>query len=90
MGFELTWRSWSLCFCGFGVARSAGMETLRHPKRALQLHSEGSGCDRADVERRHTSRERVEQRTVMADSGSDQDVNKDFLPQQFLSGSGER
>jgi hypothetical protein len=49
MGFELTLAVLVVVFCGFGVARSAGMETLRHHTRALQLLSEESGL-RPDVQ----------------------------------------
>ena len=43
MGFELTLAVLVFVFCGFGAARSAGMEALRHHIRAVQLLSEKSG-----------------------------------------------
>jgi len=38
-GFESTLAVLVAVFCGFGVARGAGMEALRHHMRALQLLS---------------------------------------------------
>jgi hypothetical protein len=49
MGFESTLAVLVAVFCGFGVARGAGMEALRHHMRALQLLSEESGL-RPDVQ----------------------------------------
>ena len=49
MGFELTLAVLVVVFCGFGATRSAGMESLRHHRRALQLLSEKSGL-RPDVQ----------------------------------------
>ena len=49
MGFELTLAVLVVVFCGFGAARSAGMEALSHHIRTLQLLSEESGL-RPDVQ----------------------------------------
>jgi hypothetical protein len=88
MGFELTLAVLVVVFRGFGVGRSAGMEALRRQIRALQLLSEGSGS-RPDVQK-STADTLLESEsnsgllwpTSEARSGC---INKDFLPQQFLT-----